>query len=646
MSVSAFAFCSSAWTSCARGGELLPRGLGVLELRLLAELGDQRADLLGGLLEHRLELLLVALGLLLALLLEPLPLLLEPGARGLGLAGRGLGALELLGEAAAILLRGGERLGERATGRERELPGAGADLLVEPHPRRDLDRRRRAGGADLQLVGGEHAPRVEPDARVDEARVEVGERLELLEVGGDEHHRAARDQLLEHRDRERGALAGVGVRGDLVDQRERARAGGAGDLAQLDDVGAEGREPLREILRVADRRVDRPVERQPRAGRGGDRQAGGDHQRAAADRGEGDRLAARVRAGDHERARLALEDHVVADDRVALEDQPRVAHVAQLEAAAIRLEDRRVGVEIGGEPGGGLDLVELGDRLEPGEDPPRLAPDLLGELDQDLALLLEHERLRDREIVAEADHRLGLDEQRLPRLARVVDDARHLAAVLREHGEHVAAVADRVVGLAQVREEVVVVEQLVEPALDPPVEAAGAVAGLAQLGARAIRDLSVGLEAALEPLGEPLEQRHPPADRGQAGGLRVARLEHLAGADEREQRLGDRGELARLEHAALLGPIDRGAEIADRAQGEGELLLGELPALFDERERLGDLLGAVEERPGERAGAAGLGAAARAERAEDLGEGEVLEGAGIDLHGSYFRRGERHVKRG
>ena len=56
----------------------------------------------------------------------------------------------------------------------------------------------------------------------------------------------------------------------------------------------------------------------------------------------------------------------------------------------------------------------------------------------------------------------GLDEERLPRLARVVDDARHLAPVVGHHRHHVPAVAEGVVVLAQLRQEALVVEQLVQ----------------------------------------------------------------------------------------------------------------------------------------------------------------------------------------
>jgi len=55
----------------------------------------------------------------------------------------------------------------------------------------------------------------------------------------------------------------------------------------------------------------------------------------------------------------------------------------------------------------------------------------------------------DRQVVAQADELLGLDEQGLARLGGVVNDARHLAAVLGVHRHHVAVVANGDVIVAQ-----------------------------------------------------------------------------------------------------------------------------------------------------------------------------------------------------
>ena len=187
---------------------------------------------------------------------------------GVARALRGLLGLAPLGrEPRPLVVERAERLAERAA-----LPGEGGagplhDARRQPDPRRHLDGRRAARGAEVELVGGAELLGVEADPGVGVARVGEGEGLQLVEVGGDEHRRAALDERLEHRGAERRALARVGVGGDLVDQHQRARHRARQHVAHGAEVGGEGGEVAGEVAPLVHRRLHLQVEGQARAAR-------------------------------------------------------------------------------------------------------------------------------------------------------------------------------------------------------------------------------------------------------------------------------------------------------------------------------------------------------------------------------------------
>src|SRR6266851_4255882 len=515
----------------ARLGALLLRvGLGERALHL-----DRARHRRSGLeLRHQLRHLLPALldvrdqlrprsGAHLALhLRQTLPL----ARRGLALAsqilaepfrlGAGLGQGGALGVEA--LHRGGQRRGPAS----QELPGPGAHLGRDADPRRDLDGRAATDLADLQAVGGREPLQVESHARGREARVGEPQRLQLLQMRRDEHLRACRHQLLQRRDRERRSFARVRVRGDLVDEHQRARSRRRQDVLQRGQVRGEGREIAREVPLVADGRVHGPVQRHARPFRRGHRQPRARHERAQPHRRNGHRLSARVGSADDQPSRFARQRDVVRDDLRRAQRQQRMPQREQPEALARPLQELRRGrAQVVRQLGSGAGLVEARQGGHVLLQLRRAPAHCSGQLGEDALLLLQRAGLGDGELVPQLEQLLGLDEQRLPAAARVVHDARQVGLVLGAHRQDVAVAAHRVVRVAQHPHDFLVGEHLLELRLDCPVQAAGALAQLREHCAGGVEQLPRRIEGPLQ-LGR---ERLQVAER--LGPLRVQRRDLL-----------------------------------------------------------------------------------------------------------------------
>ncbi len=335
---------------------------------------------------------------------------------------------------ALALARGGEQLLEpQALGGDGRARGLD-DLGVEPETRRHLQRVRGAGAPDGQRERRRERGGVEPDRRVLGALVACRPLLELGVVGRHERLCATRLQRLEQRLRERRALDRVGARRDLVEQHERARPGDRDDRGDRPQVARERREAARDRLLVADVREDLLEHGQPR-------RASGWSQPALVERGceperlQRDGLAARVRARHDERAH-ARERQVDRDRRPRLEQ--RMARLDQHDVVV--LHDGAAARALR-EPSRGHREVELRDRVDGRGHVGRRCADLGGqggEDARDLLALLARELAQP---VVLLDERERLDEQRLTRARRVVDDPRHRASRIRANREHGPAAA-------------------------------------------------------------------------------------------------------------------------------------------------------------------------------------------------------------
>ena len=377
-------------------------------------------------------------------------------------------------------------------------------------------------------------------------------------MGGDEHLRPQRDQLLQGGGGDGRAFAGIGVRGDLVDEHQRAGTCRFEDVLEGRQVRGEGGQIPRQVSFVPDRRVHGPVERHARAGRGRDGQAGARHERAQPHRRDGDRLSARVGAAHDQRPRRSRQRHVVGHHRGRAQRQKRMAHREDPEALLRGIEQLgRRGAQIVGEPGRSAGLVQHRERGHVLIELWRAPAHRARQLGEDALLLFQRARFGDGELVPQLDELLGLDEQRLPAAGRVVDDAGQVRLVLGAQGHHVAIAAHRVVRVAEHARHVGIGEHLFEPGLDAAVQAARAIAQLGEQRARGVEQLAGRIEGAFQLGGERLEVREGlPALR-----VERRRLPHLlaepAHGRRRAHQPRDRQQLLGLQRPFASGPAQR-----------------------------------------------------------------------------------------
>ena len=320
---------------------------------------------------------------------------------------------------------------------------------------------------------------------------------------------------------------------------------------------------------------------------------------------------------------------------------PRAAQVEPLSAQL-----RRACVQMVGKPPARGGFVENGQHFDvPGE---RICPPAhrSGQLFEDALLLLQRSGLGDGELVAQLHQDLRLHEQRLPRVGSVVHGPRQMRLVLGAHRQHVAVAAHRVVGVAQHRDHLLVLEHLLDPRLDRAVQPAGALAQLAEQGAGAVEQPARGIEGALQllrqrtQLGKLLRQLE--VERS-AVGLRKAEPSRRLGSADQPR---DLQELLRLERPFALGAAQRGADIDRVGQRQLALVAREQPRFLDPRKPHPCLAGIVARQQRERALAPHRRARARRQLRAQLSPPQLAQRLFVDHtkhrgRGTYPRHGAR-----
>jgi hypothetical protein len=234
-------------------------------------------------------------------------------------------------------------------------------------------------------------------------------------------------------------------------------------------VRREGGQALPDVLLVADVGAHgvEQVDACPR--RDGDVQAGTGEEHRQCNALEDDRLAPGVGSRDHEHVEALAEADVVGDRIVAGDER-----VAQLGHAqhAVGLHHRLGGLHLLGESGARVREVDRLERLQARIDRVARGRRLLRQVPQHpqgLALDLEFRLLQ---AVVQLDQGLRFDEERRSRLRGVVDDAAYTPSRVGADREHVAVVADRVVGVGEVRGDAGIPQYALEASLDLRREAA------------------------------------------------------------------------------------------------------------------------------------------------------------------------------
>ena len=289
------------------------------------------------------------------------------------------------------------------------------------------------------------------------------------------------------------------------------------------------------------------------------------HEAEQPERAQGDGLAARVRAGHHER-RVAVADADV--DRHDPSGQPRVARREQHDLGPIRGLGPG-GVHVGRQAGLGRPQVEPGQALERLAQRSGIGGDERRQLVEDPGdlLLLGHLGLPPG--VAQLDGDERLDEQRLPAARGVVDDALHPGPGLGLDRDHVAAVAQRddrlLEGAAELR-----AHERVEPSPQPVVCDADGGPQPAQPWRRGVEQLADRVEAARQGAAHRRQ-------RMEAATQLAQQRTTLLGEGRREarrgiQRVGDRQELLRVEAASAGRPFDGRADVVRPADSDARVV--------------------------------------------------------------------------
>ena len=233
-----------------------------------------------------------------------------------------------------------------------------------PEPRRNLEREAASRRAVHQAIRRREGVGVEAEggARHTVDRRRVGLQRVVMRRRHDE--RAARLEKVDDRRAQRAAVGWIGAAADLVEENQGGRCEGPIHRRDVGHVRRERAQARGDRLLVADVGEDGPEDRHPRPGGRRDVEARLRHERQEPRGLQRDRLAARVRTGDHERLDRRDEQDVDRNRSGSFRvgdrwNQQRMARAAQLESA-VRGKRRLDPVAVPGEPSLRLQDVELG----------------------------------------------------------------------------------------------------------------------------------------------------------------------------------------------------------------------------------------------------------------------------------------------
>ena len=360
----------------------------------------------------------------------------------------------------------------------------------------------------MKPVVGAAGGLVELHGRADRVGTRCREVLERREVSGHQGAAAARQVLLDERDREGAPFFRIGRAADLVDESERARPRPIQDRGERFHRRGERRAAGQDLLRVADLGADRPEDGHSRGRTAGERQTRLRHERKEPGGLEHHGLAAGVGTGDDEQALLRGELEVERDDglrgtlRPGLGERPAPQRgQGGIEQRVPRRRERPPSVvrQLGKASRGRFPKLDL--RLERVErrhlrdglfQVLRSVQDLLAKGRQEAFHFVPLFRRQQGELVVGFDDVERLDENGLARSGSVVHDARDTRTGRREDREAVAVVAQ---DHDRVSEEIAaLVQDPVQAAGDLRAAAAQLRAGVVKLARGVVSDPAVRVE--------------------------------------------------------------------------------------------------------------------------------------------------------
>ena len=168
-----------------------------------------------------------------------------------------------------------------------------------------------------------------------------------------------------------------------------------------------------------------------------------DHQRPERERLEQHRLAAGVRTRHEQRAFARRHLEIERHHADTLRQQQRMPPVAHMEAVARGREFRVGATGLEGIAGAAVERIERGERVERVGKRLALGAQFIREFAEEAFALLALLHLQFTDPVARFDRCRWLDEDRLPRLRRIVHDAAERYPSFAAHRNHIATVAQR-----------------------------------------------------------------------------------------------------------------------------------------------------------------------------------------------------------
>ena len=473
--------------------------------------------------------LLLPLGQAPPQILRALQLFFEPR---LHLEEFGAVAFELFEHAAQVAVFGAE-----------QLLGAIRPRLRQPQALRQGERFAAAGRPGQEPVGGVAGFDVELHGGAKGAFGLERKGRHLGEVGGHQDHGPAGEQTFEQGDAQGGAFFRVGPRTELVEHHQGVFARFLPRFAQAQQPARKGGAVGQHVLVVAHRGHHRGKKWHAAARCRRQRHATLVQQGKKGGGFEGDRFAAGIRAGDHQRAAL------VRQLEIERGDAPFVALLAERLAPQLgkggieqgmaglqqhdfvhRRDIRQVAARSFGKTYTGLQKVELAEQVGMIEDRRQVRAQKADHLEQDAGLfgLLVFDRLLQLVVAFHRVERLEVETFAAARTA--MHQARHLAAGARLQYQHQPPATHgdgffgKVLAVGFHRPGQLVVDALAGGA-DAPAQLGEARGGV-------FADFAAPVEGFFELAGQLLERRHLRAAlaEGRAGGIgKTDTAEGLAG---------------------------------------------------------------------------------------------------------------------
>ena len=254
-------------------------------------------------------------------------------------------------------------------------------------------------------------------------------------------------QMVQDGDGQRRALRGVRACTQLVEKTEGIRVRILQDGNDAGHMGGEGAQALLDALLIPDIRIDLPENGKLRTVLGGNMKPRLPHQTEQSGGFQGNRLSARIGAGDDEQVVVPAQPDI--DGNGLLFVQKGVSCPTDIDDM-ILVENGLGCILFQGQRGFCKNEIQTGHHVLVFCDFHRMLPGESAEGGENLFDFFLFLKLQLTHLIIQIDHGGGLNENGAPRGGLIVDHARHLAAVFRLDGQTVTPISGGDQGVLQI----------------------------------------------------------------------------------------------------------------------------------------------------------------------------------------------------